>query len=94
MVGFFLFLTIGTCVIIRMWYLLDIKRGLSMRTIGKHFSAKVIGLILVPAVVYMSFFYVHFAVLYRTGPGDDSMSPDFQRMLEGNPMTKQSHSKQ
>ena len=46
--------------------------------------ARAIGLILVPFIVYLSFFWVHFAILTKPGPGDSFMSPAFQESLEGN----------
>lgn len=48
--------------------------------------ARAIGLILVPFVVYLSFFYVHFAILVQSGTGDAFMSPAFQETLAGNEM--------
>lgn len=50
----------------------------------RHFAARAIGLILIPFVVYLSFFYVHFAILTKSGPGDTFMSPQFQETLAGN----------
>lgn len=52
----------------------------------KHFVARAIGLILVPIIVYLSFFYVHFALLPKSGTGDNFMSPAFQETLRGNEM--------
>jgi dolichyl-phosphate-mannose-protein mannosyltransferase len=52
----------------------------------RHFTARAIGLIAVPFLIYLSFFYVHFAVLVRSGPGDAFMSPAFQETLVGNDM--------
>jgi len=52
----------------------------------RHFVARVIGLILVPAVIYLSFFWVHFAILTQSGSGDSFMSPAFQETLVGNEM--------
>jgi len=48
--------------------------------------ARAIGLILVPFVIYLSFFYIHFAVLTQSGTGDTFMSPAFQETLAGNEM--------
>ncbi|MBO9534108.1 MAG: phospholipid carrier-dependent glycosyltransferase [Solirubrobacteraceae bacterium] len=41
-------------------------------------------LAVVPAVIYLSTFAVHFALLQRTGPGDAYMSTQFQATLKGN----------
>lgn len=46
--------------------------------------ARAIGLIVVPFIIYLSFFYVHFAILARSGTGDTFMSPAFQETLIGN----------
>ena len=60
---------------------------------GRHFAARAIGLILVPAVIYLSFFWVHFAILTHTGTGDSFMSPAFQETLLGNEMLLNSQGK-
>lgn len=52
----------------------------------RHFTARAIGLIAVPFVIYLSFFYIHFSVLSYSGPGDVFMSPAFQETLVGNDM--------
>lgn len=92
-VGAFTFFSIGVPVLIDLWALLDVnrKRGaLSMREFGRHFSARVLGLIVVPFLVYLFWFQVHFAILSRSGPGDDFMSPEFQETLGDNIMLQQS----
>lgn len=53
--------------------------------------ARAIGLIVVPFIIYLSFFYVHFAILTQSGPGDTFMSPAFQETLSGNEMLLNSH---
>ncbi|KAF8478262.1 glycosyltransferase family 39 protein [Gautieria morchelliformis] len=84
MVGLFTFLTIGTAVAIDLWDILDVRKGHSMDYFRRHFAARAIGLIIVPAIVYLSFFYVHFAILSHTGSGDAFMSPAFQETLIDN----------
>ena len=39
--------------------------------------------------LYLFWFWLHFTILYRSGPGDDFMSPAFQATLADNPMTSQ-----
>lgn len=88
-VGTFAFVTIGSAVIIDLWDLLDINRkkgALSLPEFGKHFSARAFGLILMPFVFYLFWFQVHFAILTRSGPGDDFMTPEFQETLSDNIM--------
>ncbi|KAJ7418252.1 Protein O-mannosyl-transferase 1 [Pitangus sulphuratus] len=45
--------------------------------------ARALALILIPVVLYLSFFYVHLALLYRSGPHDQIMTSAFQASLEG-----------
>ncbi|UNI21167.1 Dolichyl-phosphate-mannose--protein mannosyltransferase [Purpureocillium takamizusanense] len=88
-VGLFAFVTIGSAVIIDLWELLDIKRPagvISLPEFGKHFAARAIGLIVLPFMFYLFWFQVHFAILSRSGPGDDFMSPEFQETLSDNVM--------
>lgn len=88
-VGLFAFITIGSAVAIDLWSLLDINRpqgSLSLFEFGKHFMARAVGLIIVPFLFYLFWFQVHFAILTRSGPGDDFMSPEFQETLSDNPM--------
>ena len=89
-VGTFAFVTIGSAVAIDLWSLLDVNRrqgALSLPEFGKHFTARVFGLIIFPFLFYLFWFQLHFAILYRSGPGDDFMSPEFQETLSDNAMT-------
>jgi dolichyl-phosphate-mannose-protein mannosyltransferase len=89
-VGLFAFLTIGAAVAIDLWDLLDVNRRqgpLSLPDFGKHFAARAFGLIIVPFLFYLFWFQVHFAILSRSGPGDDFMTPEFQETLSDNLMT-------
>jgi len=90
-VGAFTFFSIGVPVIIDLWDLMDINRkegALSLSEFGKHLGARVIGLLVVPFLVYLFWFQVHFAVLSRSGPGDEFMTPEFQETLSDNLMTE------
>ena len=92
-VGVFAFVTIGAAVAIDLWGLLDVNRrqgALSLPEFGKHFAARAVGLIIVPFFFYLFWFQVHFAILTKSGPGDDFMSPEFQETLSDNIMTMQS----
>ena len=89
-VGAFTFFSIGCAVVIDLWGLLDINRrqgALSLPEFGKHFGARIFGLIAVPFFFYLFWFQVHFAILTRSGPGDDFMTPEFQETLSDNIMT-------
>ncbi|KIX92127.1 uncharacterized protein Z520_12120 [Fonsecaea multimorphosa CBS 102226] len=88
-VGAFTFFTIGCAVLIDLWDLLDINRkggALDLFTFGKHFVARALGLIIIPFFFYLFWFQVHFAILTRSGPGDDFMTPEFQETLSDNLM--------
>ncbi|EEY19880.1 dolichyl-phosphate-mannose-protein mannosyltransferase [Verticillium alfalfae VaMs.102] len=88
-VGLFAFVTIGSAVAIDLWELLDVKRpggALSLPDFTKHFLARAFGLIIMPFLFYLFWFQVHFAILNRSGPGDDFMSPEFQETLSDNVM--------
>ncbi|KAM3418604.1 Dolichyl-phosphate-mannose--protein mannosyltransferase [Cercospora zeina] len=90
-VGAFTFFSIGVPVLIDLWDLLDINRkggALSLPEFGKHFTARIIGLIVVPFLMYLFWFQVHFAILSRSGPGDDFMTPAFQETLSDNLMAQ------
>lgn len=92
-VGLFAFLTIGAAVAIDLWDLLNINRRqghLSLPDFAKHFAARALGLIIVPFLFYLFWFQVHFAILTRSGPGDDFMTPEFQGTLADNLLTANS----
>ncbi|KAI1322885.1 glycosyltransferase family 39 protein [Xylariaceae sp. FL0255] len=89
-VGLFAFVTIGSAVIIDLWDLLDVKRpggALNLQQFGYHFAARAVGLVILPFLFYLFWFQVHFAILTRSGPGDDFMTPEFQETLSDNVMT-------
>ncbi|KIV95560.1 hypothetical protein, variant [Exophiala mesophila] len=88
-VGTFIFVTIGWAVLIDLWDLLNVDRkggAIDLVTFGKHFAARAVGLIIIPFFFYLFWFQVHFAVLTRSGPGDDFMTPEFQETLSDNLM--------
>ncbi|KAH9815607.1 family 39 glycosyltransferase [Melampsora americana] len=87
MVGLFTFFTIGMAVAIDLWGMLDIKRGHPMDHIIQHVSARILGLIVFPAIVYLFWFWVHFSVLINSGTGDEFMTAAFQETLIGSPLT-------
>lgn len=51
---------------------------------------RVVGLIVVPFLIYLLSFALHFAILDRTGPGDAQMSSLFQANLKGTEVGKDS----
>jgi dolichyl-phosphate-mannose-protein mannosyltransferase len=48
-----------------------------------HVVVRVVGLIVIPMIVYMFSFYLHFTILNHSGPGDAQMSSLFQANLIG-----------
>lgn len=95
-VGFFSFLMIGSAVIADLYNLLDVnnkpkERVISLRLFGKHFFTRFIALVIIPFLLYLFWFFVHFKVLYNSGPGDQFMSPEFQATLNANPITKEAY---
>ena len=59
-------------------------------TLAQHVGFRVFGLIIVPMMVYMFSFWVHFAILENSGPGDAQMSSLFQANLRGTEVGKDS----
>lgn len=57
---------------------------------ASHILSRVVGLIIVPILVYMFSFYIHFLVLENSGPGDAQMSSLFQANLRGTDVGKNS----
>ncbi|GMG34088.1 unnamed protein product [Aspergillus oryzae var. brunneus] len=55
-----------------------------------HLMARVVGLIIIPVLVYVFSFYLHFLVLENSGPGDAQMSSLFQANLRGTEVGKDS----
>ncbi|RCH97543.1 hypothetical protein CU098_009952 [Rhizopus stolonifer] len=86
MVGLFLVALIGLSVIYDLWHLLDIRCGLSMDQVLKHVYARAVALIILPITIYLFWFYVHFAILNESGPGDSFMSTRFQDTLKNSPL--------
>ena len=87
-VGVFTYVTIGIGVLYELWYLLDFKRGLTLTDLSKHFFARLWALIIVPFMIYLFWFYLHFAILVKSGPGDSFMSSEFQESLLESPMAR------
>ncbi|ODV87196.1 glycosyltransferase family 39 protein [[Candida] arabinofermentans NRRL YB-2248] len=88
-VGVFTFACVGIAVAWDLWELLDVKKGLTIRVFARHFIHRAIGLIVIPFIIYLSWFYIHFAVLNKSGPGDAFMSTDFQETLGDSPLARE-----
>uniref|UniRef100_A0A4X2LG47 Dolichyl-phosphate-mannose--protein mannosyltransferase n=1 Tax=Vombatus ursinus TaxID=29139 RepID=A0A4X2LG47_VOMUR len=82
-VGLFIVLHVGLNTISDLWQLLG-DLNLTMVTLGKHLTARILCLIVLPLILYTTLFAVHFIILNRSGPGDGFFSSAFQSRLLGN----------
>ncbi|KAF9448288.1 glycosyltransferase family 39 protein [Macrolepiota fuliginosa MF-IS2] len=83
MVGLFVTALIGAYTIEDLWEKFGDTR-LTIHEQAKHWAARVFCLIVVPILVFMASFKIHFMVLNHSGPGDAQMSSLFQANLVGN----------
>lgn len=89
-VGVLTFFSVGVAVACDLWNLLDYKTGLTLRQFSRHFIARFILLIVIPFIIYLGWFYIHFAILTKSGPGDAFMSSEFQETLGDSILAKES----
>nr|KAF6486618.1 protein O-mannosyltransferase 2 [Rousettus aegyptiacus] len=66
-----------------LWHLFG-DLSLSLVTMGKHLTARILCLIVLPLALYTATYAVHFMVLNKSGPGDGFFSSAFQARLAGN----------
>ncbi|KAJ1963960.1 Protein O-mannosyltransferase 2 [Dipsacomyces acuminosporus] len=86
-VGFFCVLMVGIATVDDLF-----RKYCSLmpwREYGRHWSARIVGLIVLPLLVYTACFWVHFTVLNRSGSGDFKMPASFQANLKGNKLNEQ-----
>jgi dolichyl-phosphate-mannose-protein mannosyltransferase len=81
-VGLFTITLIGVFTIGQLWSIIT-DGAIPLRTFQKHFMARVVTLIMIPCMIYLTCFRIHFAILNKTGPGSSFMSPEFQSGLGG-----------
>ncbi|GAA6010077.1 hypothetical protein JCM10207_007548 [Rhodosporidiobolus poonsookiae] len=84
-VGLFTIATIGLYTVVQLWLLLGDLR-VPIPLLFRHFVARAVCLIAIPALFYMSMFAIHFAILSNSGEGDGFMSSEFQHTLKGHGM--------
>ncbi|CAH2350545.1 dolichyl-phosphate-mannose--protein mannosyltransferase 4 [[Candida] railenensis] len=89
-VGVFTYVTIGIGVLHELWILLDYEKKIPMQDLIHHFLARLWALIAVPFAIYLFWFYLHFNILTKSGPGDTFMSLEFQETLLESPLAKES----
>jgi len=82
-VGVFVVIWVGLLTISQLYEIFG-DLSVSMFGVLKQFLARVIGLILIPCVLYVCYYYIHFSVLTKSGSGDGFYSSVFQTTLEGN----------
>lgn len=101
-VGFFTVASVGVITITDLWHLLRNIRVSYLRQetrvvspqrgetspfdYGRHWLFRAIYLIIIPILVYMGIFAIHFMILINSGPGDTQMSSLFQMSLKGSPI--------
>ncbi|KAF8624120.1 hypothetical protein AX15_006029 [Amanita polypyramis BW_CC] len=83
MVGLFVTALVGLYTIEDLWEKFGDVR-MPVRDQLKHWGARILCLIIVPILVFMASFKLHFMVLSYSGPGDAQMSSLFQANLIGN----------
>jgi len=82
-VGLFIVATVGLRTAYDLWILLG-DYNQSICYFLKHLFARILCLIVLPILLYTSFFYIHLKTLNRTGNGDGFYSSSFQSQLIGN----------
>ncbi|KAF1810147.1 PMT-domain-containing protein [Eremomyces bilateralis CBS 781.70] len=88
-VGFFCTALVGLYTIEDLWNKFGDTKMPKVE-FAAHLGFRVFGLILIPTMVYMFSFYIHFLVLENSGPGDAQMSSLFQANLRGTEVGKDS----
>jgi len=81
-VGLFVTSLVGLYTIEDLWTKFGDTK-MPVTELAAHFVARVVGLIILPLLVYLLSFAIHFAVLTNSGPGDAQMSSLFQANLRG-----------
>ncbi|SCU84749.1 LANO_0C02278g1_1 [Lachancea nothofagi CBS 11611] len=82
MVGLFVITLVGIYTVIDLWNMLgDMK--MSRTTYVNHWLSRIVCLIVVPFLVFLACFKVHFDLLSHTGTGDANMPSLFQAGLIG-----------
>ncbi|XP_027471291.2 protein O-mannosyl-transferase 1 isoform X3 [Zalophus californianus] len=81
-VGVCTYLLVLTVAGVHAWHLIG-DRTLSHVRVLCHLLARAAALLVIPALMYLLFFYVHLILVYRSGPHDQIMSSAFQASLEG-----------
>ncbi len=89
LVGLFVTAMVGLYTIEDLWNKFG-NTKMSYPVLAAHLSARIVGLIVIPFLVYLFSFALHFAILTRSGPGDAQMSSLFQANLQGSEIGRNS----
>ncbi|RHZ75364.1 hypothetical protein Glove_216g188 [Diversispora epigaea] len=81
-VGLFTMAFIGLSTVKGLWDVLGDLKIPPLEWI-KHFFARFLCLLVIPFVLYLFFFLIHFAILQNSGDGDGFMSSEFRMTLGG-----------
>ncbi|XP_042891868.1 protein O-mannosyl-transferase 2-like [Penaeus japonicus] len=86
-VGLFVVLLVGLYAALDLWQKLG-ELDRSLLSVALHFMARVLTLIIIPAVIYVSVFYVHDQLLFKAkslhAADEGAFSPGFQMRLQEN----------
>ncbi|XP_076854170.1 protein O-mannosyl-transferase 1 isoform X2 [Brachyhypopomus gauderio] len=80
--GLFTYVLLIGLAAVHTWNVLGDKT-LSNGKVLVHVVVRSLALVVLPAVLYLGFFYVHLSLLSHSGPHDQMMSSAFQASLEG-----------
>lgn len=64
------------------WKLLSCSKYSDLSLILRFIAQSTV-ILIIPAIIYLSVFYVHLSILYKAGPHDSIMTSAFQASLEG-----------
>ncbi|KGG50597.1 hypothetical protein DI09_62p10, partial [Mitosporidium daphniae] len=81
--GLFTVATVGLATLFDLWQLFSSPRVVSINRFSLHFLARFFALLVVPVLIYVGSFWMHFKMLTKAGPGASSMSLLFQQSLQG-----------
>ncbi|KAI4898339.1 hypothetical protein NFI96_024570, partial [Prochilodus magdalenae] len=80
--GLFTYLLLLGVAAVHTWHVIGDKTLNNGKVLGQV-VVRFLALVVLPAVLYLGFFFVHLTLLYHSGPHDQMMSSAFQASLEG-----------
>ncbi|ORX71974.1 PMT-domain-containing protein [Linderina pennispora] len=87
-VGFFAVALVGLYTVYELYDLLELPETRPSNYL-MHWLVRGAALIVIPVTIYLACFKVHFALLYKSGPGDAEMDSLFQANLQGTNLQNQ-----